>query len=236
MPGRDGGHDWNRDGVVGPVEGLVGSRRDFARDVFVNVLTNLVAGAILYVSGVAFGLLPRSRPALFVGFAVMGSFAVAGLIRSQGSGQTDRRSWIWEATCLYSASCYALALFCFPGMPEFIRWFCYFGVGSGLLLAGDTFYGWIERRFRARRSRASSGVTRHRPSPEPPQSRTAVKVSVGDTATKTVRPRWPIRELSTVWQKLQDASGGQGLRPYDPAQPPAAGGYPPLDPGDSGMP
>jgi hypothetical protein len=35
---------------------------------------------------------------------------------------------------------------------------------------------------------------------------------------------------------MQIASGGQGLRPYDPEQASGGRGYTPLDPGSSGMP
>jgi hypothetical protein len=57
MDDAAGRPDWNRDGRVGPVEGFIGSRTGFARDVLVNVLANLIAAAIIYLGAVAGGLL-----------------------------------------------------------------------------------------------------------------------------------------------------------------------------------
>lgn len=51
-------------------EARMRSGRQFGRDVLVNVLANLVAGAIIYMAGVFAGLLPRS-PALLYASALL---------------------------------------------------------------------------------------------------------------------------------------------------------------------
>lgn len=52
--------DWNRDGRTGPVEGFIGGRRTFVKDVLVNVLANLLAGAVIYLGAVAGGYIQPS--------------------------------------------------------------------------------------------------------------------------------------------------------------------------------
>src|SRR4051812_8638947 len=63
----DAALDWNRDGGDGPTEGLVGVRSELTRDVMINVVANLIAGAItaalIYVLGALSGLFPLNKVA-----------------------------------------------------------------------------------------------------------------------------------------------------------------------------
>ncbi|GAA2579501.1 hypothetical protein GCM10010435_65810 [Winogradskya consettensis] len=127
--------DQNRDGLVGPIESFIGERQRFARDVVVNVLANLLAAAILYILGVAVGLLPRSGPALFIAFVITGTLLGGSYFWVIESRKVRTPPWVLEAMALYGVAFYSLALYCFPSMPGFLRWFCYIALGGGLLMA-----------------------------------------------------------------------------------------------------
>ncbi|MEV4704517.1 hypothetical protein [Actinoplanes sp. NPDC049316] len=119
-----------------------------------NVVANLIAAAIIYLLGVAVGLLPHSGPAIAAAVAFL---AIAALVVSLGGAVVfARNAWKKPAekerhanTSLMLASCGSLALGTFlamaplsgtkPGHP--LAWIFY---GPGLLMVALGLHGIYE--------------------------------------------------------------------------------------------
>lgn len=107
-----------------------GPLRPFARDVAVNVLANLVAAAIIYLLGLAAGLLPRSPILIWVA-VVMAAGAAGGAILGSKVVYSRRGRYISSV----GIGAFGLAALVFAAVyPQY--WLSLVAIGTVLLVLG----------------------------------------------------------------------------------------------------
>jgi hypothetical protein len=129
----------------GRISQLLKGRRAFARDVAVNVFANLVAAAIIYLSGAMIGLFPSDIWATLASAAVIGAAVVVlgfVLARVQERIAKGRRRWAFGLVAFWTLIWgVGMILFgtLFPlGDPGFITW-----IASGSTLSLFSAWGLI---------------------------------------------------------------------------------------------